>query len=89
MILQTEIKIYDTEFNCIVNYDYYKENREIIINLNSIICRDVDIQEVLLPAELENIKDDCQIHYENHKFREIESLMDKTWYGLDNFKEEL
>lgn len=89
MILESEINIDDTLYPITINYNHFKENGEVIININSIIFGDGYTELIPNSVQLENIKDDCQIHYENHKFMEIESLMDKTWYGIDNCKEEL
>ena len=87
MILETEINIDDTLYPITVDYNHFKENGEVIININSIIFNDKEL--IIFPAQLEKLKEECMIHYENHKFREIEALMDKTWYGIDNCKEEL
>ena len=90
MIYNTETTINGSIINIDVDYDFFREDGEVTININSITNDGVDIDTLDIPnSDMETIRTNCADHYENYKFRQIEALMNKKWYGMDNSKEEL
>lgn len=89
MILNTEILIDGAEVNCDVTYYYFKEGGQVTINIEAIMCNSIEVSNLIDNDTIEKLNDKCERHYENYKFNEIESLLNKTWYGLDNSQKEL
>lgn len=73
-----------------INYQYFKEDGEVIIVIDSINSDNVDATDMLTPAQHQDIVDMCQMHYENHMFKEIEKIFNRIHYGIeDNLDEEV
>lgn len=89
MIYNTEIEIDEAVLFIDIDYDYFKEDGEVTIRINSIMNGKMEISELIPADKIEDIRYKCQRQYENNMFNEIELLMNKTWYGMDNSKEEL
>ncbi len=89
MIKEINIDIDGAELNCSVDYDYFKSKGEVTILINHIKHGDIEVYDLVKPIHIQQIKDICELHYENYKFDEIEDLMNKTWYGMDNSQKDV
>lgn len=67
-----------------VEYFYFKEDGQVTINIESIMCDGIDVSTSITPTQHQNIVDDCQTHYENHKFNEIEKVFNRIHYGIED-----
>lgn len=48
------------------------------------MCDGIDVSTSITPTQHQNIVDDCQTHYENHKFNEIEKVFNRIHYGIED-----
>lgn len=89
MIYNTEITIDGAIINIDVYYSYFKDSPQPSIVIDNIKCGSLYVFDLLSEEQIESIESKCETHYENYKFNEIEALMNKTWFGMDNSQTEL
>lgn len=82
MILNTETTIDGAIINTIVDFEYFKENREVIIRIESIKCGGIEISDLVSSAEIEKLNWKCQQHYENTAFDYWEQRYEERNSGL-------
>lgn len=83
MIKETEITIDGAIINIAVDFQYFKEEGEVIIQIESIMNGKMDVTEILSEEQLEDIKWECQKHYENTAFDYWEQRYEERNSGLD------
>lgn len=72
MIYYTDITIDEAIIGVIIDFEYYRENGDDTVIVDSINNGGMEISNLITPAELENIKLDCVEHYKNVAFRYLE-----------------
>ena len=82
MIKELYITIDSTELNCSVNFNYFKEDDEVTIRIESITSDAIEISELLSAEQIEDIKWKCQKHYEDHSFDYWEQRYEERNSGL-------
>ena len=82
MIKELDITIDSTELNCSVNFNYFKEDDEVTIRIESITSDAIEISELLSAEQIEDIKWKCQKHYEDHSFDYWEQRYEERNSGL-------
>ena len=83
MIYNTEITIDGAIINIDIDFEYFKEDGEVTIRINSIKNGSLEISELIPSTELENIIWKCQKHYENTAFEYWEQRYEERNSGLD------
>lgn len=82
MIYNTEITIDGAIINIAIDFEYFKEDGEVTIRINSIKNGSLEISELIQSAELENLNWKCQKHYENTSFDYWEQRYEERNSGL-------
>lgn len=88
MITTHEIEIDNRLIILDINYQYFKEDGEVTIVIDGIMCGDIDATDMITASQYQDIVDICQQHYENHVFNEIEKVFNRIHYGIDDNLEE-
>jgi len=83
MIKETEITIDGAIINIAIDFEYFKEDGEVTIRINSIMNGKLEISELIPEEELEDIKWKCQKHYEQNSFDYWEQRYEERNSGLD------
>ncbi len=83
MIKETEITIDGAIINIAIDFEYFKEDGEVTIRINSIMNGKLEISELIPEEELDNIKWECQKHYEKNSFDYWEQRYEERNSGLD------
>lgn len=82
MIYNTEITIDGAIINIDIDFEYFKEDGEVTIRINSIKNGSLEISELIPSAELENLNWKCQKHYEDTSFTYWEQRYEERNSGL-------
>jgi hypothetical protein len=82
MIKELDITIDGAELNCSVNFQYFKEDGEVTIRIESINNGSMEVSELLSEDQIEDIKWKCQVHYENTAFAYWEARYEERNSGL-------
>jgi len=82
MIKELDITIDGAELNCSVNFQYFKEDSEVTIRIESINSGSIEVSELISEAQIEDIKWKCQKHYENTSFDYWEQRYEERNSGL-------
>ena len=82
MIYNTEITIDGAIIQIDIDFEYFKEDGEVTIRINSIKNGSLEISELIPSAELENLNWKCQKHYENTAFEYWEQRYKECNSGL-------
>jgi len=82
MIKELDITIDGAELNCSVNFEYFKEDGEVTIQIESIKNGSIEVSELLSEDQIEDIKWKCQVHYENTAFEYWEQRYEERNSGL-------
>jgi len=69
MIYNTEIIIDEAIIPVVIDFEYYREDSEDIVIVDSINNGSMEILPLITPAELENIKVDCADIYKHRAFK--------------------
>lgn len=83
MIYNTEIEIDEAILFIDVDFEYFKSDGEVTIHINSIMNGKMEISELIPADKLEDIRWDCQKHYENSAFEYWEQRYEERNSGLD------
>lgn len=89
MTIDKDITIDGADINCSIDFSYYKEHGEVTIVIHSIEAGKINVIDLISDDYIESLKVKLKDYYENYKFNEIEELMNKTWYGIDNSQKEV
>jgi len=82
MIKELDITIDGAELNCSVNFQYFKEDGEVTIQIESIKHGSMEVSELVGAEQIEDIKWKCQVHYENTAFEYWEQRYEERNSGL-------
>jgi len=82
MIKELDITIDGAELSCSVDFQYFKEDGEVTIQIDSINNGAIEVSELLSEDQLEDIKWQCQKHYENTSFEYWEQRYEERNSGL-------
>ena len=82
MIKELDITIDGAELNCSVNFQYFKEDGEVTIRIESIMNGSIEVSELLSAEQIEDIKWKCQKHYEAVSFDYWEQRYEERNSGL-------
>jgi len=82
MIKELDITIDGAELNCSVNFQYFKEDGEVTIQIESINNGSIEVSELLSEDQIEDIKWKCQVYYENTAFEYWEQRYEERNSGL-------
>lgn len=69
MVYNTDIIIDEAIITVVIDFEYYRENGEDTVIVDSIKRGSMDILNLITSAELENIKLDCADQYKNKAFK--------------------
>lgn len=83
MIYNTEIEIDEAVLFIDVDFDYFREDGEVTIRINSIMNGKMEISELVPADKLEDIRWNCQKKYENESFDYWEQRYEERNSGLD------
>jgi hypothetical protein len=82
MVKELDITIDSAELNCSVNFEYFKEDGEVTIRIESIKNGSIEVSELLSAEQIEDIKWKCQVHYEAVSFDYWEQRYEERNSGL-------
>ena len=82
MINNTETTIDGAIINIDIDFEYFKEDGEVTIRINSIKNGSIEISEMINPDEIDNLKWKCQVHYERFSFDYWEQRYEERNSGL-------
>jgi len=82
MIKELDITIDGAELTCQVHFWYFKENGEVTIRIESIKNGTMEVSEMLSEEQIEDIKWQCQKHYEQYSFDFWEQRYEERNSGL-------
>jgi hypothetical protein len=82
MTKELDITIDGAELNCSVNFQYFKEDGDVTIRIESIKHGSMEVSELISTEQIEDIKWKCQVHYENTAFAYWEQRYEERNSGL-------
>lgn len=82
MIKELNITIDGAELNCSVNFEYFKEDGEVTININSIKHGSMEVLYHISDDLMEDVKWKCQKYYEDTAFEYWEQRYEERNSGL-------
>ena len=84
MITTREIEINNEPVILDIEYFYFKEDGQVTINIENIMCGELDVIDMITPTQHQDIVDMCQTHYENHVFNELEKVFNRIHYDIED-----
>jgi hypothetical protein len=82
MTYNTEITIDGAIINIDIDFEYFKEDGEVTIRINSIKNGSLEISELIPSSDIENLNWKCQKHYEQTSFDYWEQRYEERNSGL-------
>ena len=82
MIKELDIDIDGALIDCSIDFEYYKDNNEVTIRINSIKSGTMEVSDLINPKDIDDIKYKCQDHYERYSFDYWEQRYEERNSGL-------
>lgn len=82
MIKELNLILDGTEQQCFIDFQYFKEDGEVTIQIETIMCNGIEVSELVEEKDMEYINWKCQEHYENTAFAYWEQRYEERNSGL-------